>query len=716
MQGYDADCDYVRFIDKFNELHDECIPLRKCNVNRRKVPQSPWITKGMLKSIRNKNTLYKEYLQCPNENRAIKFKTYRNILNNLIRKSKRDYFYSKFKNTRNNMKETWKTINSIIGRGTKKSLQSNFRIDDTKNITEPKTISNAFNNFFVDIGPKLASKIQHTGKNYFDYLTKPAQTCIFAKPIVAEEIVKIIGKFNPNKSPGHDNITNMVIKKVALEICKPLSMIFNCSFKTGVVPEQLKIAKVIPIYKKDNAEILSNYRPVSVLPCFSKILERLMFNRCMDYIDKNDILNEKQFGFRKNHSTYMAIIELVDKVTSAVEKNESTLGIFLDLSKAFDTIDHDILLYKLEYYGFRGIVLNWFKSYLENRKQFVRYQSCDSEYKNIKCGVPQGSILGPLLFILYVNDITTTTSLLDVILFADDTTLLYSHPDIPSKINLINNELREISNWFKANKLSVNASKTNYMMLGTSHMTNKYIDVKKYCDANDTDNATNERSSKQKINVILDSVSLERVESTKFLGIIIDENLTWKKHIDVISKTISRNVGMLTKMKHYVPGYILYSLYCTLVLPYINYGILIWGNTCKTYLDKIFKLQKWAIRTISHEHYRSHTGPLFKKHNVLNVFDSFKLELGVFMYKHNTKLLPQTFSDYFIKHNQIHRYSTRNSEDYSIHKATKMFSDRSIRVTGPSLWNSLDIKFKHCKTTKHFRNEFKSSLIATYNT
>ena len=345
-----------------------------------------------------------------------------------------------------------------------------------------------------------------------------------------------------------------------------------------------------------------------------------MFNRCMDYIDKNDILNEKQFGFRKKHSTYMAIIELVDKVTSAVEKNESTLGIFLDLSKAFDTIDHDILLYKLEYYGFRGIVLNWFKSYLENRKQFVRYQSCDSEYKNIKCGVPQGSILGPLLFILYVNDITTTTSLLDVILFADDTTLLYSHPDIPSKINLINNELRETSNWFKGNKLSVNASKTNYMMLGTSHMTYKYIDVNKYCDANDTDNATNERSSKQKINVIWDSVSLERVESTKFLGIIIDENLTWKKHIDVISKTISRNVGMLTKMKHYVPGYILYSLYCTLVLPYINYGILIWGNTCKTYLDKIFKLQKWVIRTISHEHYRSHTGPLFKKTQCLKCF------------------------------------------------------------------------------------------------
>ena len=405
-----------------------------------------------------------------NEQRAVKFKTYRNKLNNLIRKSKREYFYSEFKNTRNNIKETWKTINSIIGRRKNRSVQSTFKPEQAEKLTDPKKISDAFNTFFVDIGPKLASKIQHTGKNYFDYLNQPASSCMYTKPVVPEEIVKIIAKFNQNKGPGHDDIGNMIVKKVATKISKPLSTIFNCSLKTGVVPEQLKIGKVIPIYKKEDVEVVSNYRPVSVLPCFSKILERLMFNRCMDYIDKNSTLNEKQFGFRTNHSTYLAIIEVVDKVVSAVERNESTLGIFLDISKAFDTIDHDIL-YKLEYYGFRGIVLDWFKSYLKNRKQFVRYQACDSEYKNIKCGVPQGSILGPLLFILYVNDITSATSLFEIILFADDTTLLYSHPDIANKINLINKELSEICNWFKAYKLSVNASKTNYMMLGTSHTT-----------------------------------------------------------------------------------------------------------------------------------------------------------------------------------------------------------------------------------------------------
>ena len=166
----------------------------------------------------------------------------------------------------------------------------------------------------------------------------------------------------------------------------------------------------------------------------------------------------------------MAIIQLLDKITNVVEKNETTIGIFLDLSKSFDPIDHNILLYKLEHYGFRGIVLEWFKNYLSNRKQYVSYNSCDSELKDIVCVVPHGSILSPLLFILYVNDITNTSDVLEFILFADDTTILYSHPNIENQINRINEELKEVSNWFKANKLSVNASKTNYMILGTPRM------------------------------------------------------------------------------------------------------------------------------------------------------------------------------------------------------------------------------------------------------
>jgi hypothetical protein len=403
---------------------------------------------------------------------------------------------------------------------------------------------------------------------------------MFIKPIVDMEVIKIIEKFNPNKSAGHDSIGNFIVKKVSNEIVKPLTMIFNQSFTSGVFPDKLKIAKVVPIYKKENAEVFSNYRPVSVFhACFSKILERLVFNRCMNYIDAHNILNEKQFGFRSNHSTYMAILQLVDKINNAVERSETTIGIFLDLSKAFDTIDHNILLTKLEHYGFRGIVLQWFKNYLSNRKQYVSYNTCESELKHIICGVPQGSILGPLLFILYVNDIVYTSKILNIILFADDTTILYSSKHINSKICLVNRELEEVSNWFKANKLSVNASKTNYMVLGTPKMTS----------LNDTHASTS--NDQIEVKILLDNSELKRVNYTKFLGVLIDECLTWKCHINCVSKTISRNIGVMNKLKHFIPARILHTLYCTLILPYINYGILVWGNT----LDKLVKLQNGQL-------------------------------------------------------------------------------------------------------------------------
>ena len=223
------------------------------------------------------------------------------------------------------MKKTWKTINNILGRKKNALIQAQFKNSHEETISDPQLIANDFNDFFVNIGPNLASKINSTGKEYHEYLKDPIQKSVSLSPVIDDEIVKIITKFDQTKSPGHDNIGNNIIKRIAKEISKPLAIIFNLSITTGKVPNQLKSAKVIPIYKKDDAEIYSNYRPVSVLSSFSKILERLIFNRCVDHLEKHDILNEKQFGFRKNHSTYMAIIELIDKINTAVEKHETTL-------------------------------------------------------------------------------------------------------------------------------------------------------------------------------------------------------------------------------------------------------------------------------------------------------------------------------------------------------------------------------------------------------
>ena len=260
----------------------------------------------------------------------------------------------------------------------------------------------------------------------------------------------------------------------------------------------------------------------------------------------------------------------------------------------------------------------------------------------------------------------------------------------------INRELSEVSNWFKANKLSVNATKTNYMIMGTQHMTSM------------------EDHSVSNVDIILDKTKLKRVDKTKFLGVTIDENLSWKNHIDGITKTISRNVGMINKLKFIIPERILRTLYCTLVLPYINYGILIWGKACKTYLEKIHKLQKWAVRIISNSHYRSHSAPLFQKHDILNVHDSYKLELGVFMYKYFNGLLPMSFNTFFTKLSDIHNYDTRNKSNYNPTRNRKVFADKAIRTTGPILWNSIDKSIKNVISTKHFRKLYKSSLVSSY--
>ncbi len=694
LDNIDAEHDYNVFVNKFQELYDESIPLKKCTSKSKKTPKSPWITKGLLKSINHKNKLYKKYIHCPSDSNYHKFKTFRNKLHSLIRKAKRSYYFTHFEQVKNNLRQTWKTINTVIGRTRKQTLNDQFRRESGTIITDPRKISDEFNDFFVNVGPNLASKIHSSGKQYYDYLNNSHTNSVFFKPITEYEVLKIINNFDKNKSAGHDGIGNLIVKRVANEIAQPLTNIFNLSLSTGKVPDQLKIAKVIPIYKKDDEEIFSNYRPVSVLPCFSKILERLVFNRCIKFIDQNDILNNKQYGFRANHSTHMAIMQLVDKVNKAVEKNETTIGVYLDLSKAFDTIDHNILLYKLEHYGFRGVVFDWFKSYLNDRKQFVNYNTHKSDLKRILCGVPQGSILGPLLFILYINDIINTSTMLEFILFADDTTILYSNTDIPKQIQQINIELSEVNNWFKANKLSVNASKTNYMIMGTPKMT-----------------SLGHGNSQLNLNVILDDTELERVNKTKFLGVIIDENLTWKNHIDGITKTISRNIGMLNKLKFFMPERILYTLYCSLILPYINYGILIWGKACKTHLEKIHKLQKWAVRIISNSHYRSHSGPLFLKYNLLNVYKNYELEAGVFMYNYFKKLLPQSFNDFFTKPSEVHNYHTRNRNNYYHTRNKKVFSDKTIRTTGPILWNSLQDEIKNVNSTKHFRKIFKLSLL-----
>ena len=423
-----------------------------------------------------------------------------------------------------------------------------------------------------------------------------------------------------------------------------------------------------------------------MLLILSKVLEKLVYNRLYKFLTDNNLLNPNQFGFRKGYSTEYAIIQSCDKIINTLANKEHIIGIFLDLSKAFDTIDHQILIHKLSKLGVRGIILSWFENYLSNRKQYVSFNSHNSSRSNISCGVPQGSILGPLLFLIYMNDITNSSQLLNFILFADDTNIFYSHKSINTLINTLNAELVKVASWFKCNKLSLNINKTCFM-----HFSNS------------------QSQTAHRINVSIDKVPIVEKKSTKFLGVILDSNLTWNDHLHKINTSVCKATGILWKLKPMLTKKTLLILYNSFVLPHLNYCNIVWGNCSKIKIDSLFILQKKAIRISSHSAYLAHTDPLFKQLKTLKLQDIHTYQTALFMFKHSKNLLP-FFQDTFIPNSNIHSYPTRHRNDFHLSNPKLLLAHRSIRHHGPDIWNSLPDHIKSRTSVFSFKATIKKVL------
>ena len=587
----------------------------------------------------------------------IDYKKYRNTLNSLLRNAERQHYDSSLNENISNLKNTWRIIKEIINK--KKSNCINFRFFVNNSITSNKQeIADGFNAFFVNVGPNLANKIPDDGRSATSLMPNKNIHNMYIETTDASEVFTIIKNLKIG-SAGYDSISAKVAKSSYASFITPLLHVINLSLTQGVFPRELKLARVIPIYKSGDPMCLSNYRPVSVLPLFSKIFERLMYNRLLSFLTKHKILYDFQFGFRPGHSPNMALIYLVDKISNALENGEFALGLFLDFSKAFDTVNHDVLLEKMDFYGIRGLPQKWFKSYLSEREQLVDYDGCKSRKMKIRCRVPQGSILGPLLFLLYINDLANVSDKLFSILFADDSNIFLTGNNLDELINTMNSEITKIVDWLNLNKLSLNIDKTHFIIFPTSRSKSK---------------TTNE--------LCINNVKIKRVNDTKFLGVYIDSKLSWDRHIQHVKSKVSRGLGILCKARKYFLQGTLLTLYYSLIYPHFIYCIEVWGHAGKSYLNPVNKLLKRAARIISGSSRLSSTVPLLSNLRLLDLSGMFIYFVQLFMYKYHHGELPYIFNGFFVLNRDVHMYNTRNRDNFRTSFARSTVKSRTLRVVG----------------------------------
>ena len=689
LESRDTDDAYDNFINIIQGIYNRACPLKKVKYKTRN--NKPWVTKGLANAFKKQKCLYKQFLKNRSPKNERKYKIYKNKLVNIKRFCEKKYYSDLLENNKNNIKETWKILNTIINKKTKSSAYpEHFTDSNGRIISDKKRAANEFNNFFVNVGPNLADKIrQEKNCSIFDYMGPANETCMFLDPVDEQEVLNTINLCKTKNSEDCNNLSMKVVKSIAKTILQPFCHICNLSFSVGSVPDNMKTAKVIPLFKSGNKSLFTNYRPVALLPQFSKILEKLFCKRLNKFIEKCNLIAENQYGFRSSRSTSSALLELVEEITSSMDNGKHTVGVFIDLSKAFDTINHSLLLKKLENFGIRGVVLNWLRSYLTDRKQYVMLNTFSSELMPVVCGVPQGSVLGPLLFILYINDITRVSNILKLILFADDTNLFRSGSDLSVVCREISDELNKLYTWFNVNKLSLNVTKTNYMIFSNKNVA--------------TDS-----------NILINGADIERVGCTKFLGVLIDSKLTWKEHINKLKGKLSKSVSILYRCYKLIDENALKTLYYSLFLSYLTYCCEVWGTTYKSNLKCLCILQKKAIRIICKVEKFTGTAPLFSRLGLLKLEDIVKFKCCSIMFTAYRMELPSNLQCKFSLCHDQSKYNLRSRNKFKVSYVRTRKKQQCLSVLGVKLFNSLPISITSSPNIHLFKKHLKNHILEQY--
>ena len=559
-------------------------------------------------------------------------------------------------------------------------------------MSPPKLRTNSTSISLISIGNKLAANLSQSDCDYQQFMPKIESTFHLNK-VTIKSVQEMLNSLLTGKATGLDNISAKLLKVASPVIAESLCVIFNKSVETGIFPTEWKKAKVFPVHKKDDKSDPNNYRPISVLPTIAKLLERLIYDQLYDYLTRNNLLTKHQSGFRSLHSTVTALLDATNEWYFIIDQGRTNAVVFIDLAKAFDCVSHEILLRKLELYGISGLTLDWFKSYLHEREQICVIGDSSSKLRTITCGVPQGSILGPLLFLIYVNDLPACLKYSTARMFADDTNITTSNRSSVRLHRQLNHDLGNIQYWLLANRLSLNVLKTEYMYFASDYsLANLGTDVSETIKIGDK--------------------PLSGVRSTKSLGTQFDERLVWEEHIDNLCKRVSSGLGTLKQASQFVPKNILLTIYNALVKSLFDYCDAVWGNLNKSLTARLQKLQNKAARIITRKGYDERSADIRKELGWDDLETSRKKHLAILMYKIMNNKAPGYLIDLFQK-SSSRNCSLRESENRLLLPKynTEFAKSSSFSFVGAKVWNSIPYNIRSATSLSAFKRHINSLAV-----